>query len=194
MTGGPQRYYTPEEYLALEATTEIKHEYYHGEIFAIAGASREHNQVSRQLFGELYIQLKKRDCIPYTSDTRVKVQATGLYTYPDLAIACKPLHYDVGGSETLLNPRVLIEVLSPGTMDHDLGFKFKHYRQIPSLQEIFYVSQTEPFVDRYLRQANNEWLLTSATGLEAVVEFSSIGCQVPMRLIYADVEFPTAAT
>lgn len=190
MTTAPQRRYTEEEYLELEAQTPLKHEFYRGEIFAMAGGSRERNQIVRGLFGELYIQLKGKDCIPYTSETRVKVQQSTLYTYPNIAVACKPLHFAATGSETLLNPRVLIEVLSASTLDHDFGFKSMQYRQIPSLQEMLFISQDEPFVDHFLRQPNGDWLLTTTTDLESTLRLPSIACEIPLRLIYADITFP----
>jgi Uma2 family endonuclease len=181
--------YTPEEYLALEADTPIRHEFYRGEIFAMAGGSREHNQIARNLLAKLFIQLEGTDCTPYTSDTRVKVQATGLYTYPAVSVACKPFHFDAGKSETLLNPRVLVEVLSRSTIDQDFGFKLTHYRQLSSLEEILFFWQTEPRLDHFVRRGRNEWLLTTLTGLDGIVELTSIGCRVPMSQIYANVEF-----
>jgi Uma2 family endonuclease len=189
MTAAPQRRYTLEEYLAIEADTPVKHEYYQGEIFAMAGASRAHNQIVRNVFGELYIQLKGKDCTPFSSETRVKVEATGLYTYPDTAVACKPLHFDAGNSETLLNPRVLIEVVSESTEDHDLGFKSKQYRKLPSAQEMLFFSQREASVEHWTRQAGDQWLIATIVGLDAVVTLSSIQCQLPMRAVYDGVDF-----
>lgn len=191
MSTAPKQFFTPEEYLELEAQTHLKHEYYQGEIFAMAGGSRDHNQIVRQLLQSLFLQLDGKDCTPYTSETRVKVAANNLYTYPDIAVACKPLHFEAVGSETLLNPRVLIEVLSPGTEDHDLGFKSKQYRKIPSLQEMLFVSQTEPQIDHWLRQPNDDWLLTTVTGLDARLILASIACEIPLERIYADIEFPS---
>lgn len=190
MSTAPKRLHTPEEYLELEAQTRLKHEFYRGEIFAMSGGSREHNQIVRSLFGELYIQLKGKDCIAYTSETRVKVQSSSLYTYPDIAVACKPLHFEAVNSETLLNPRVLVEVLSPSTLDHDLGFKSTQYRKLPSLQEMLFVWQEEPRVDHWLRQPNDDWLLTTITGLDATIALPSIACELPLRQIYADIAFP----
>lgn len=188
----PKKTYTPQEYLQLEEHSDTKHEYYQGEIFAMAGASREHNEIARNLFARLFNELQGGNCKAYNSDTRIKIQATGFYTYPDVAVACKPLNYEADKLETLLNPRVLIEVLSPATEDHDLGFKLKHYRKLPSVQEVLFFSQVEPQVDHYIRHGD-EWRLVSQTGLDESVEFPSLACQIPMRLIYADVSFPTSA-
>jgi Uma2 family endonuclease len=189
MTAAPQRRYTVEEYLAIEGDTPVKHEYYQGEIFAMAGASRAHNQIVRNLLGELFIKLKGEDCEPFTSQTRVKVEATGLYTYPDTSVACKPLHFDAGNSETLLNPRVLIEVVSESTEDHDLGFKSKQYRKLPSAQEMLFFSQREASVEHWTRETDDEWRLKAIVGLDAVVMLSSIQCQLRMRSVYDDVDF-----
>lgn len=190
MPTSSQHHYTEAEYLELEAQTRLKHEYYQGEIFAMAGGSREHNEIVRSLLRSLFLQLNGKDCTPYTSETRVKVQTSTLYTYPDIAVACKPLYFEAVGSETLLNPRVLIEVLSPGTEDHDLGFKSKQYRKLPSLREMLFVSQVEPLIDHWIRQSGDDWLLTTITGLDATIALPSIACELPLQLIYADIAFP----
>ena len=128
-------YYTPDEYLALERKAEYKSEYFGGEIFAMTGASRKHNLVAGNIFAALHLQLKKRPCEIYPSDMRVKVSPTGLYTYPDVAVVCGEPMFDDEQKDTLLNPTVLVEVLSKSTASYDRGEKFEHYRKIKSLAE-----------------------------------------------------------
>ena len=184
-----KKHATAEEYLAFEEIAEAKHEYYQGKIFAIEGGSLAHNQICRNLLGRLFAALEGTAWRLHASITLVKVAATGFYTHADLSVADASPLYESARIEVLLNPRVLIEVLSPATEDHDLGFKLKHYRKLPSVQEILFFSQVEPQVDHYIRHGD-EWRLISQSGLEETVEFPSLGCQIPMRLIYADVNFP----
>src|SRR5689334_10624198 len=125
--------YTPQEYLALERGSPLKHEYYNGSIFVMAGASREHNLITLNLGGELRAQLRDRPCETYVSDMRVLVARTGLYTYPDIVIVCGERQFEDAEADTLLNPTVLFEVLSPSTEAYDRGKKSAHYRRLESL-------------------------------------------------------------
>src|SRR5919199_1130147 len=135
MSAVPKTRLTPEQYLAIERKAEFKSEYYNGEMFAMAGASEPHNRIKDNLIGELHARLKVSACHSYSSDMRVKVSRTGLYTYPDIVIICgKPELEDAHG-DTLLNPQVIIEVLSDSTEKYDRGKKFRHYKQIESLRE-----------------------------------------------------------
>jgi Uma2 family endonuclease len=180
---------TPEQYLALERKAPEKHEYYDGEIFAMAGASREHNLIVGNLHGELRAQLLDRPCEAYMSDMRLLVSATGLYTYPDVtAVSGEPQFEDIE-VDTLLNPNVIVEVLSPSTEAHDRGRKFAHYRRLESLREYVMVAQDQVHVERYTRQGN-EWLLTELSRLEDTLRLESIGCTVALHRLYAKVQFP----
>jgi Uma2 family endonuclease len=181
--------FSREEYLAFEETSAEKHEYFQEQIRELPRGSKNHNEVYRRIFGELYAQLKDRDCEVFASETRLKIQATGLYTYCDVSVACKPILFEDVRSETLLNPRVLIEVLSPSTEDHDLGFKLKNYRKLPSLQEIFFFSQDEPAFDHYVREGKRWVIDDTAEGMDAVAELRSIGCRLELATIYAGVDF-----
>ena len=185
------RCYTPEEYLAFEERSELKHEYYQGAITEMVGGSQAHNQVCRNLFGSLSSKLQDNAFCLHGSLTLIKVCATGFYTHADLSIARQPLEYEPASIEVLLNPRVLIEVLSPSTEDHDLGFKLKHYRKLSSLEEVLFFAQDEPAVDHYIRHGD-EWRLITQSGLEGDVEFPSLGCHIPLSLIYAEVDFTAA--
>ena len=182
---------TPAEYLEQERRTEFRSEYLNGEVFAMSGASREHGLICTNLIGELRAYLKGKPCELYPADMRVKVRASGLYTYPDVVIACGELEFEDAAVDTLLNPTLIVEVLSNSTEAYDRGNKFKHYRQIPSLKEYVLVSQAQPQVERFLRQGDGEeWLWSAATGLEAAAHFASIDCRVPLAEIYDRVTFP----
>lgn len=192
MSTAPTKRFTPREYLALERTAEYKCEYFNGEIFAMAGASPEHNGVSRNLIARIDEQLRETPCQVFGGDMRVKIPTTGLYTYPDVTIVCgEPLYEIVEDIKTLLNPKVLFEILSGSTEAYDRGKKFEHYRQIPSLTEYVLVSQTEPLVEKYVRQADGQWVFTEIKGLEAVAQLETVPCRLPLRDVYFKVSFTT---
>ena len=189
MSTVPTKHYTPQEYLALERAAEYKSEYLRGEIFAMAGASREHSLISSNLNGEVRAQLRESPCEVHGSDMRVKVLRTGLYTYPDVIIACGDLQFEDSVPDILLNPKVIFEVLSDSTEAYDRGKKFGHYRQIPSLMEYVLVSQTEPLIERYARTPDDSWLLTVSKGLEAVLQLESVPCRLRLVDVYIKVAF-----
>ena len=187
-------HYTPEQYLARERQAAHKSEFFNGRVYAMAGASREHNLICFNLARELGSQLRDRDdCEAYVADMRVKSEATNAYLYPDVTVVCGPPQFEDTGLDTLLNPTVLIEVLSPSTEAGDRGHKFAHYRRIPSLQEYVLVAQDRAQVERHVRQEGG-WLLTEFGDLEAVLPLASIGCAVALRDLYARVAFPAAET
>ncbi len=186
-----QPFYTAEEYLEFESAAEFKSEYVNGELLAMAGASLNHNLIALNAASELRAQLRRRDCITFMSDMRVKVEDTGLYAYPDVSVVCGEQRFERKRGETLLNPTVLIEVLSPSTEAFDRGAKFAHYRRIPSLMEYLLVSQTEVRVERYTRDADG-WRMTEYTRLDEVLPLPCLGCELPLTLLYERVEFPAA--
>ena len=179
--------FTPEEYLALERQAETKSEYINGEIYAMAGASREHNYIAGDLFGELRSQLRGRNCKLFMSDMRVRVKPTGLYTYPDVVVVCGRPRFDDTQVDVLLNPTVLFEVLSSSTEAYDRGAKFAHYRYLDSLQEYVLVAQDRMQVDHYARMGN-QWLLTAYSKPEEILALPAIECNLPLTEIYAQVE------
>jgi len=186
--------FTPQEYLALERKSETRSEYYNGEIFAMSGASREHNLISVNLLRDIGNQLEDRPCEAYTSDMRVSIEATGLYTYPDVSVVCGEPRFQDLEVDTLLNPTVIVEVLSPTTEAYNRGVKFRHYRRIGSLREFVLISQDRMMVERFTRQGN-DWVLSDMTDPDQVLKLESIGCQIPLGRIYAKVTFPeTGAT
>ncbi|MGZ3300329.1 MAG: Uma2 family endonuclease [Isosphaeraceae bacterium] len=181
--------FTPQEYLALERKSETRNEYYNGEIFAMAGASREHNLTVANLLRDIGNQLEDRPCESYPSDMRVFIEATGLYTYPDVSVVCGEPRFQDREVDTLLNPTVIVEVLSPSTEAYDRGDKFRHYRRIDSLREFVLISQDRMMVERYTRQGK-DWVLSDMTDPDQVLKLESIGCQIPLDRIYAKIKFP----
>ncbi|PYS76265.1 MAG: hypothetical protein DMF66_15715 [Acidobacteria bacterium] len=181
-------YYTPDEYLALERKAEYKSEYFGGEIFAMTGASRKHNLVAGNIFAALHLQLKKRPCEIYPSDMRVKVSPTGLYTYPDVAVVCGEPMFDDEQRDTLLNPTVLVEVLSKSTASYDRGEKFEHYRKIESLAEYLVIAQDKYHVEQYAKQPGGQWLLSETDDPQQTIHLSSIDCDLALADIYDKVE------
>jgi Uma2 family endonuclease len=194
MSAVPKPKLTVAEYLARERTAEFKSEFYRGEMFAMAGASKQHVSAAVNMLGELHNRLKGSPCKVVSSDQRVKVSATGLYTYPDAAIVCGKGEYDPSDPNTLLNPVAIIEVLSPTTENYDRGAKFRQYQQIPSFKEYVLVSQDEPVVERFVRQPDDTWLLTVLTGLAGELVFATVPARIPLAEIFNGVEFPLTPT
>ena len=188
MTSLPQPRYTPEEYLAIDRNSEQKNQYYAGEIFAMGGASERHNLIVTNLVRELSTQLKGRPCKVYPSGMRVKVSATGLYTYPDVTVVCGEARFEDDQQDTLRNPTVVIEVLSGSTEDYDRGRKFAQYRQIESLAEYVLIAQEKHHVERFRRQDNNQWLLSETNRLADTISLESIDCELALAEIYDKVE------
>ncbi|MBF0574279.1 MAG: Uma2 family endonuclease [Desulfamplus sp.] len=179
---------TPKEYLEFERTSEFKHEYFDGEIFAMVGASLNHNQISMNLIRELGVQLKHSSCRPFINDLRVKVQEIEKYTYPDIVIVCGDIKIEKeSGMETLLNPIVIIEVLSNSTEAYDRGAKFQHYQLIPSLQEYILVSQFSPLVEKYVRSDKGQWIYTSYEGMDKTIAIEAVKCELILSDIYYQV-------
>jgi Uma2 family endonuclease len=189
MSAAPKPHFTPEQYLELERQAEYKSEYFAGEIFAMAGASPEHSLITANVTAAIGPQLRDGPCAPYSSD--LKVRATEeLYTYPDLTVVCGEPEYAGREREVLLNPTLIVEVLSPTTEAWDRGGKFEQYRQRESLQEYVLVSQARPLIERFARQKNGQWVLTEAKGMDAVLALPSIGCELALAEVYRKVVFP----
>jgi Uma2 family endonuclease len=179
----------------MERASDIKHEFYQGEIFAMAGASREHDRIAGNTFASLHAQLRKRPCDIYSSDVRVRVNAAGLYTYPDISIVCGEAQFTTDKPDTLLNPTLIVEVLSPSTEGYDRGKKFQLYRALTSLQEYVLISQDQARIERYMRQSSDHpWLFTDHAGLDAALELPSIGCRLALADVYEKVTFEPGAS
>jgi Uma2 family endonuclease len=202
MSSQAKTYLTPEEYLAIERKAETKSEYFNGEMFplrgsakphdafAVVGSSRKHNLIAGNVFGELRQQLKDRPCEAYTNDMRVKVPATTMYTYPDVVVVCDEPKFDDTYLDTLLNPTLIVEVLSPSTAIFDRIKKFGYYRTIESLSEYLLVAQDECKVEQYVKQSDGRWLLEDISSLEGGIELTSIQCTLRLMDVYAKVELP----
>lgn len=184
-------YYTAAEYLALERRATYKSEYVNGHIIAMSGASRRHNLIAANISRELSSQLRGRPCESYISDMRVRVSETGLYTYPDVVAVCGDIRFADEQTDTLLNPTVIVEVLSASTEAYDRGDKFAHYRRLASLHDYVLVSQDAVRVEHYVRQGE-KWLLSEASLLTDTVSLASIQCTLVLEDIYDKVRFDTA--
>jgi Uma2 family endonuclease len=185
--------YTPEEYLALERKAEYKSEYINGRIYALAGASRRHNRITLNLASLINEQFRGRPCEAYSSDMRVKIEAVHVYTYPDVVAVCGEQRLEEGQSDTLLNPTLLVEVLSPSTEAYDRGMKFAYYRKLDSIQEYVLASQDEIRIEHFARRGE-QWILTEYSDPEGTLRLESIGCEVGLRDIYDKVRFESEST
>lgn len=183
-----QRQTSAEEYLALERASSERHEFVEGEIFAMTGASRKHNLLSGNSFAALHGQLKDRPCEIYNNDMRVKINADGAYVYPDIVAVCEAPQLEDEQLDTLLNPALVIEVLSESTEAYDRGMKFNAYRKLESLQEYLLVSQDKVQIEHYRRQHDGQWLLADYTDLNDTLELAAIGCRLDLADVYAKVE------
>lgn len=184
MTAQAKRTWTVEDYLAFERSSELKHEYFGGEIFAMAGASAAHNIITANIVASLHRQVFERNCTVSPSDMRLKVVQHDLYTYPDVTVVCGNVHYEDDEQDILLNPTVIIEVLSPSTENYDRGKKSHYYRTIPSLQEYLLVSQDGQHVEHFIRYSEHQWLFSEVTNEGEVVQITSIDCALALVDIY----------
>jgi Uma2 family endonuclease len=189
MSAHPQPCHTPEEYLERERKADYRSEYVNGEIRAMAGASREHNLVVTNLVREFSTRLAGRPCETYSNDMRVKVSAVGNYLYPDVVVACTDIQFEDRNFDTLLNPLVIVEVLSPSTEQKDRGEKFLQYQWIESLNDYIFVSPDRINVERFTRQNDGNWLYSRMDDLRQVLALPSVGCELPLAEIYARVTF-----
>lgn len=187
MTTEVERRYTVEEYLALERAAETKSEYLQGEIVAMSGASRPHNLLVTNLLASLHGQLRKKPCEVYPSHMRVQVPEADFFTYPDLAVVCTEPRLADEHFDTLLNPTVLVEVLSRSTADYDRGRKFAYYRHLESLAEYLLVAQAEVHVEHYTRQSDGSWRLEETDDPAAAIVLPSIGCVLSLAEVYEKV-------
>lgn len=189
MSSLPNPRYTPEQYLEIDRKADHRSEYVNGEILAMAGASREHNLIVTNLVRELSTRLRGCPCETYSNDMRVKISSVR-FTYPDVTVGCEPLEFADGSLDILLNPVVIMEVLSPSTEANDRGWKFAHYRRLATLKDYVLLSQYQPQVEHYTRHEMDLWILQEISGLSGVLRLPSIGCELSLAEIYERVEFP----
>ena len=181
---------TEDEYLVIENEAVFKSEFYNGEMFAMSGASHHHNNLQINLIVELGGRLKGGKCRVYGSDLRVKVKRTGLYTYPDVVIACDPEVEKKLGVETLLNPQVVFEILSKSTESYDRGTKFQQFQRLPSVMEYVLVSQDRMVIERYVRQPDETWNLKTFDDPSGQFSLATVKVKIPLADIYRGVELP----
>ena len=178
-------YLTEEEYLEFERNSEIKHEYFDGEIFAMSGASRKHNLIVANVIFSLMSQVRQRPCRVYPSDMRLKIETTKLYTYPDVMIICGHDELFADNKEDmLLNPDVIIEVLSDSTENYDRGKKFEHYRKIVSLKEYVLISQNTRKIERFLKTEHLRWISDETDEEHTEIILESVGCALNLDEVY----------
>ena len=173
----------------LERESDTRHEFFNGAVFAMAGASRRHNQLNSNLVRILGNFLADKPYSVYASDMRVKIQKINKYSYPDIVVACLDEEFEDEYEDTLLNPILIIEVLSDSTEAYDRGDKFFHYQQIESFVEYILVSQKSPHVEKFTRQSDNTWLYSEFHALGDTVQLSSIQCRINLADIYEKVKF-----
>jgi len=180
---------TPQEYLEQERAASFKSEYLAGHSYTMAGASESHNLITANLTRELSLHLKGRPCKTYASDLKVQVSATGLYSYPDVLVVCGPAQFADAKRDVLLNPTLIIEVLSPTTEAYDRGEKFSHYRHLASLTDYLLVAQDRILVEHYLRQPQGKWLLTTVEDRQGTLRLETLQGDFLLAEIYDKVEF-----
>ncbi len=181
-------YISEEEYLEQERASETKNEYFDGEIFAMAGASRRHNLIVANVIISLGSQLKNKPCRVYPSDMRLKIKKTGLNTYPDVMVVCDKEEFTDEKQDTLLNPDVIIEVLSDSTEKYDRGEKFRQYRQVESLKEYVLISQDNRGMEKYFRDKNGQWVFTEADKKNPFIDLEPLGCILEISEVYDKVD------
>lgn len=179
--------HTIAEYLAMEKTAEVKHEFYRGEIFAMAGAGRKHNIIFKNAFGQLFMLLQGKPCQPYGSDLRIHIPENTLFTYPDISVICGEIMTAKEDEDTAILPTVLIEILSPSTRNYDRGGKFKLYRDIPSLKEYILIDSESVNIEVFRLNSNRHWELEEYKSLADSLTIPSINVLIGVKEIYEGV-------
>jgi Uma2 family endonuclease len=195
MAANPERRYTLEEYLELDRTSEERLEFWDGEVFCMSGVSEEHAEIEINLIVSLNTRLRERGCRVFPANVRIKVPDAPPYRYADLSALCGKAEFEeIGGVDTLLNPQVIVEVLSPSTEAYDRGEKFTHYKSIPTLREYLLIAQHRPHVTHLFKDDEGKWIHTEANELSAALALDSLGCGLPLSEIYRGVGFGGPAT
>jgi Uma2 family endonuclease len=189
MPAVPTPRYTLQEYFAREQVAEYKSEFYRGQIFAMSGGTVRHNIISGNIFTGLKTRLRGKGCRAFTRDQRIRVPSDDFDTYPDASVVCGEIQLDEIDRHAIVNPRLLVEVLSPSTENYNRGKKFDLYRDAESLREYVLIAQDEPQVERFVKLDDGSWNLVVLKGLEAKLELSSIACSISLAEIYEDVTF-----
>ncbi|TYT71428.1 Uma2 family endonuclease [Microcystis aeruginosa] len=188
------KYYTPEEYLALEETSEDKNEYRQGEIIPMVGATTNHNQIAGNFYRRFPLTINNQDYYTYMETVRLWLSDYSIYTYPDvMVIKGQPL-YQGSSQSNVINPLIIVEVLSNSTQAYDRGDKFKFYRSLPTFQEYILIEQSSYSVERYYKQKDDQWLIDFVTGENAVLQLVSVDWQISLQDLYQRVNFDLAET
>lgn len=180
---------TPEDYLASERQAEAKSEFFDGETFAMAGASREHNQIASNIVRVLGNQFQEKPCTVYSSDMKVKMEEIQKYTYPDVVVSCDQEEYEDENNDVLLNPIAIFEILSDATEAYDRGEKFAHYQLLDSLAEYILISQHFCRVEKFQRRDDNAWIYFAFKEMDDIVKLESVSCELSVSEIYRKVGF-----
>lgn len=188
MTTRATKRLTAEAYLDLERRAERKSAFLDGETFTMSGASPLHVLIVSNLVTTLSRALRDRPCYVFAADLRLRVDLTGLYTYPDVMVACGALAFADDHRDTLLNPQVIVEVLSKSTEDHDRGGKFAHYRTIASVTDYLLVAQDRPHVERFTRAPDDRWIFSESDDPHAMIALENLGVEIPVADVYAKVD------
>ncbi len=191
MGAEPRIYLTPEAYLDLERQGEEKHEYIDGTLVAMVGGSEQHGLIQVGISSLLRAALRGRDCYVYPSGVKIGIFAANIYAYPDIPVACGTRQFDGEQRDTLLNPILLVEILSLSNEGYDRGEKLAHYRRIPSLEEYVLVAQDTPMIEHYVRQPDGTWRWAAVEGLDATLALPTIGCALLLADVYEQVKFST---
>ncbi len=189
------RHYTVAEYLAFEHEATERHEYRDGEIISMAGGSPQHSLIIANVIGGLHGRLKGKPCRVFESNLRVRSARDARYVYPDVSVVCNEARFDPADDKktTIINPRVIVEVLSPSTEASDRGEKFQRYIMVDGFEEYVLVAQNQARIETFLRQPDGTWSLAFFEGMQAVARIRSLGVDLPLADIYAGVEFPPPA-
>ena len=192
MPTAPRPHTTPEEYLAGERRAETKSEFFRNEVFAMAGASPRHVQMSGNIARAIGNQLVGRDCIVYVADLRAEITATDSYAYPDVVVVCGGPMLSARDEYTITNPRLIVEVLSPATADYDRSGKFEHHRAIESFREYLCVDQDRVHVEHWIRQRDGSWNLSESNNIDDTIALDSLGLHLSLTAVYENVQIAGA--
>jgi Uma2 family endonuclease len=188
MSTAPSKLLTSAEYLACERAADLKSEFYRGEMFAMAGANARHNRICVNLVAGLLEQARARGCQVFNSDMRVRVGNTGLYTYPDVSIACGKIEFEDDQEDVLLNPCVIFEVLSKSTERRDRGWKFDKYCELPSMVDYILISHDKALVEHFVRRPDDNWFLERHVKQDSLLKLEAVACNILLSGIYRDIE------
>lgn len=181
--------YTPEEYLALENQAEIRHEYLDGEISEMTGGTTNHNKLAGKIYARLLLALEDQEYEVYMADVRLWIESYHRYTYPDVMVVKGQSVYHGQGKTTIINPLLIVEVLSKSTANYDQGDKFDAYRCLPSFQEYILIEQSQYYVKQFAKNAQGKWVLTDYRGAEAILKLESLNFEISLQELYHKIDF-----